>query len=200
MLNFLTYKKPTIDEIDDYKKKITPKVIALLDLVDGIKGKYETFNEGSKKEYKSFIETEIGAGIWYINKVKKILWSGKISEKALYEIKHNPNVKLCEEHFNPRKVSAVEVLSTEWSSFENPQEEFINRFLSKYGKFHYVTKNENKIVAKFQKIEDFISPEDSYQKAGIKLIDWMLHGNKVMEQNDEKKPEESFKDIAEKML
>ena len=186
MLNFITYKEPTIFEIEEYRNKITPKVTALLDMVDGVQPEYKSFNEGSKKDienYKSFIETNIGAALWYINKSTKLLWSGKISAKALYELKDNPNSKLSEEHFYPRKISAREVLKTDWSNFDDAKEEFINRFLNKYGRFHYVTKNENKIVAQYQKVGNFRNPEDSYQKAGIKLIDWIYAKEELFDEN-----------------
>ncbi|MEG9861403.1 MAG: hypothetical protein V6Z81_02710 [Parvularculales bacterium] len=139
---------------------------------------------GSKEDIrinKSFIETEVGAGVWYLNKSTKFVWTGKISKEAFFGLQKDLKAKLSEEHFYPRKISAIEALQTDWNRFDNPIDEFIDRYLNKYGRFHYVTKEENKRVSIHQRVENFIRPEVAYQKAGIKLIDWTIAKEEIFD-------------------
>ena len=53
-----------------------------------------------------------------------------------------------------------------------PEKILVELYLSKYGKFNYVSKSENKKLIKYQKSEVFSSPEDSYLKAGVTLVDF----------------------------
>ena len=57
-----------------YEEKLYNKYAALLKLVEGIQVFYKTSNDDSKR----FIETVIGAAIWYLRKNAKLLFTGKI--------------------------------------------------------------------------------------------------------------------------
>ena len=52
---------------------------------------------------------------------------------------------------------------------EDPKAEVLRLYRTKYGLFNYVLPDENKRLVKYQKAKIFKSPEDSYNKAGIKL-------------------------------
>lgn len=109
---------------------------------------------------KSVIETTIGAGIFYLPKSKTKLWTGMISETA-----HQEN-KRCEDHIYPRKITAIELLTQVPHSLA----EFEELYWNKYGKYHYVTPEENRMLVKYQKTGQFTTPEEAYQSCGIKLI------------------------------
>jgi hypothetical protein len=45
-----------------------------------------------------------------------------------------------------------------------------NQFREKYGRVHFITSEENKIVQPYQRVGVFTSPEDAYLKAGINFV------------------------------
>ena len=112
-----------------------------------------------KDEYiKDFFETLIGAGIFYLDSSRK-LFSGFISEGS----KVSDCVK---EHKYPRKMAGKILLDNPPTTLK----EFINLYYTEYGCYNYVTSSENAKLRPFQKKDVFISPEDSYEKAGINLV------------------------------
>lgn len=117
--------------------------------------------DNSDEYGKSFIETIIGAGIYYLPITKKT-HTGLISENGLLE----PCNKLVKEHEFPRKISAKLLLE----SPPNTLDEFIELYYTKYGLWNLVTKKENTILRKFQKSNIFETPKLAYGKANIKLI------------------------------
>tara|TARA_Y100001968_G_C19239400_1_gene658634 strand:+ start:321 stop:896 length:576 start_codon:yes stop_codon:yes gene_type:complete len=121
--------------------------------------------------HRQLLETMIGAAIWYLPQGKD-LWTGDISVDALKELSKSntpDKVTLTKDHHFPRKVAAGELLKLDWSHFLNPSEEVLKRYKNRYGRFNYVLPEENKRLVKYQKGVNFVSPEDSYQKAGIIL-------------------------------
>jgi hypothetical protein len=103
-------------------------------------------------------ETMIGADLFYQDSSKK-LFSGFISEGS--------KVKDCvKEHKYPRKMAAKNLLENPPSSIE----ELMHLYYSEYGCYNYVTSVENTKLRPFQKKGVFISPKDSYEKAGINLV------------------------------
>ena len=109
---------------------------------------------------KSYLATVVGAAIFYLPSGKKT-FSGYISEEAI-KVEKNKRVK---EHSFPRKIAGKLLLENPPKSIEELEE----LYYTKYGQWNLVTKKENNDLRKFQKINNFISPEDSYQKANIKL-------------------------------
>ena len=97
-------------------------------------------NDGGQKAY---IETMIGAGLWYLSKG---IWTGNISVNALElflpESGEN-KPQYTEDHEYPRKVSGMELLNKDWSGDTDITDSLIELFQSRYGKVNYVTKNEN---------------------------------------------------------
>ncbi len=84
-----------------YEDRVTNKCSALLNLILGIRDFYNFSNSDNKK----FIETTIGAAIWYLPKNHKILFTGKISKDAILKGERS------EDHLYPRKISALELLN-----------------------------------------------------------------------------------------
>ena len=85
----------------NYEDKVKNKCSALLKLIRGIQEFYSSANP----EQRRFIETTVGAAIWYLPKNNKVLFTGKISLDA---IKKNER---SEDHLFPRKIAATESVS-----------------------------------------------------------------------------------------
>ena len=62
----------------NYNQKVKNKCEALLNLIIGIQPFYHKSND----EKKRFIETTIGAAIFYLPKKNSVLFTGKISKEA----------------------------------------------------------------------------------------------------------------------
>ena len=151
------------NRMEDYFNKLKTKCDALYNIIIGIQNFYHNTNT----ENKRFIETTIGAAIWYLPKNNKVLFTGMISKDAI-----NKNEK-SEDHQYPRKIAATELLNYKWNNEKNPSDKLLSLFVNKYGKFNYVSKNENKRLIKFQKSNVFKSPEKAYLDAGIKLLNYI---------------------------
>ena len=145
-----------------YEEKLYNKCADLLRLVEGIQDFYKTSNDDSKR----FIETVIGAAIWYLPKNAKLLFTGKISKDAI--VKNEKS----EDHFFPRKIAAQEILEFEWVNENDPVETLCKFYLQKYGRFNYVSKIENKKLIKFQRSNVFIDSDTAYANAKIELVDF----------------------------
>ena len=131
-------------------------------IVNAIREIYKSSNTNQQ----AFIQTIIGAAIWYIPKPENY-WSGKISIKALDGLISNKNTKLSEEHIIPRKVAAKELLE----NGELLKNEYVEKvFRSKYCKIHYVTPEENKGAIKYQRTDVFENPDKVYKQARIEFI------------------------------
>ena len=146
----------------NYEEKLHNKCVALLKLVEGVQDFYKTSNEDSKR----FVETTIGAAIWYLPKNTKLLFTGKISRDAIIKNERS------EDHLFPRKIAAQEILEFDWEAESDPVGKLCNIYLLKYGRFNYVSKVENKKLIKFQKSSVFTDADTAYAKAKIELVDF----------------------------
>ena len=129
------------------------------------------FSEDCNKNHKQLLETMVGAAIWYLPQGKE-LWTGNISIgalKKLFESDDPHKITLTKDHHYPREVAAAELFKLDWSTFLSPAEEVLKRYKNIYGRYNFVLPEENKRLVKYQKGIIFISPEDSYRKAGIIL-------------------------------
>jgi len=133
------------------------KFKVLYNVIHNLKNQWD---EGCDYE-KSSIETIIGAGIFYLPKTK-LTFSGLISEQARLIDKKLWVI----EHQYPRKIAAYMLMSTPPTSIE----ELIESYNTRYGIWNYVTKKENVNLKKFQNISNFISPNEAYKLANVKLI------------------------------
>lgn len=144
--------------------KIAQRCAVLADIIVSIRGIYHD----AEPAQQAFIETMIGAAIWYIPKPVNA-WTGFISLGALQA--HHPDSgiekpKLSEEHVYPRKVAARILLADESLNHS----EMNIAFNEKYGRFHYLTSAENKAVQPFQRVDVFSTPSNAYSSAGVELI------------------------------
>ena len=129
-------------------------------LYEMIKSVSPIYNQLKDPDAKSVIETTIGAGIFYLPKSKERLWTKMISETAFQQNKR------CEDHIYPRKITATELLTNVPHSVTH----FEDLYWNKYGKFHYVTPEENRMLVKYQKTGHFTTPDEAYRSCGIKLL------------------------------
>jgi len=143
-----------------FKQKLLIKCEGLLELVCGVQKFYQKANPDAC----SFIETTIGAAIWYLPKDHDLLFTGYISVEAVTKNERS------EDHLYPRKIAAKYLLDYDWSNESEPLNHLIDRYLKRFGRYNYVSKTENKKLVKFQRHGVFTTPEDAYEKAGIKLI------------------------------
>ena len=144
----------------DYNQKLENKCEALLNLILGIQSFYYKSNDDKKK----FIETTIGAAIFYLPKKNSILFTGKISKEAKRKKEES------EDHLFPRKIAASELLNIKWNKKKDPVKSLAKLFKTKYGKYNYVSKSENKKLIQYQKSGVFKNPKKAYQRAGIELV------------------------------
>ena len=106
---------------------------------------------------KDFIETEIGANLWYIK--SQGYYSGHISENAQLH-----KEKISFDHQYPRKKAAKHYLTKKNLTLKY----LINSYVTKYGQTNKVTKSENKKLQAASR--KGVKPEDLYSYVGIKLI------------------------------
>ena len=132
---------------------------------------YKYKNNSIYSEHLSIVETMIGAAIWYLPQNNE-LWTGYISEKLYDELRlsNNPkDVKITKDHEYPRKIAARDLFCTDWTKVENKTDYVVKLYYNKFGKYNLVQSAENKTLVKYQKINIFKNPKDSYNRANIKL-------------------------------
>ena len=146
-------------------EKIRNHCGALADVITAVK----SIHEKAEAPQKAFIETMIGAAIWYIPKPPNA-WTGRISKAALKSFHSTSGIekpRFSEEHIYPRKVAAR--LLIERKELNGPA--LFKLFTEKFGRLHYITPDENKAVIRFQKDAVFTEPETAYLQAGIDLVE-----------------------------
>lgn len=138
------------------------KFRAVIELVKGIQPYYRIADASGRQ----LIETTIGASIFYLPSNKSRLWSGMISE-SLRAIDRS---KWCADHMYPRKVSAMKLLTTDWSGIIDPVQYLSDLYYNELGRFHYVTKQENARLKQYQDPQHFVDPVQAYEQCGINLV------------------------------
>jgi hypothetical protein len=86
------------------EEKISSHCDVLAESIASIRHVYER----AEKQQKAFIETMVGAAIWYIPKPRNA-WTGFVSIEAIKSFHPSSNIaepKFSEEHVYPRKVAA----------------------------------------------------------------------------------------------
>jgi len=148
-------------------RKLEERCLVLAQLLKVIGPVYKNKNT----DQKNFIETILGAAIWYLPQSKE-LWTGKISRSALmsFSPKNTFAPLLTKDHEFPRKIAARELLKIKWKSVQKPGMKILDLYNRKYGKFNYLTPLENRVLMKFQRVDSFVSPEVSYKNAKINLL------------------------------
>jgi hypothetical protein len=130
----------------------------------------EIYHASDNENDRNQIETLLGAGIFYLTTSKQ-LCSGLISLNALELLRQNNNAKLVKEHSFPRKLAANEILNEKLEQLKEDTNLLRNLYINRYGRYNLVTQIENGQLRAFQKLGVFESEIDSYEKAGIELID-----------------------------
>ncbi len=145
------------------------KLVEQCDILAALIGAIRPFYQSASPQQRAFLETIIGAGLWYIPKPAGA-WTGRISVGALRAFHPESGIvkpRLSEEHVYPRKVAARHLI--EDSSLDGSA--LANLFREKYGRVHLITSEENKAVQPFQRAGVFTSPEAAYTMAGILFLD-----------------------------
>lgn len=128
------------------------------------------FYTSATNNQKAFIETIIGAGIWYLPH-GKAYWNNKVSKKAIEELKKNAKSRLTRDHIFPRKKSAKQLLS-EIDQISGNGEFLKERYNSELGKYVLVTPKENRNLVKIEKRNPNATWQEVYDNAGIELVDY----------------------------
>ena len=151
------------------RAKLKKRCEALAGMIIGIRPVYE--NHRTSEDQRRFVETVIGAAVWYLPEVEEC-WTGMMSLAALRS--HHPDSagepRLTKDHEYPRKLAAAELMayiegdSNEWA------DKLFELYVTKYGRYNYVTPQENKALMRYQKKGVFEDPATSYEDAGIRLL------------------------------
>jgi len=121
-------------------------------------------------DQKRFIETFIGAALWYLPQDKSH-WDNNISEEALKELQQHKNIlKITRDHLYPRKIAARELLTKYIKEIGESEDKLLELYNKLYGRFTLVTQRQNRELIRYQKTEIFKDPYESYKSAGIKLV------------------------------
>ncbi|MEP6781387.1 MAG: hypothetical protein ABJC26_15925 [Gemmatimonadaceae bacterium] len=144
--------------------RIDERCVVVAELVSAMRPFYLTASVAQR----AFLETIVGAGIWYIPKDENA-WTGQMSIgflRAFHPASGIVKPKASEEHVYPRKMTARQL-------FEDPSVDLTalsTHFRERYGKVHYITPAENKTVTRHQRSDVFSSPESAYVNAGISFV------------------------------
>lgn len=142
------------------------KFLGLATVVCNVQTQYYNLVASGQKQAATQIETMVGAGIWYLPSTNKmqLLWTGYKSEESIALNEQS------EEHIYPRKLSAKKLLNTVWSEINDPEQYIKDMYYNEFGRFHIVSKKENKRLVPFQREGVFVDWQTAYQQAGINLI------------------------------
>ena len=139
------------------------KFLGLASSILSMQSAYKEHQKNGETKATQMMETLIGAGIWYLPTSKE-LWTGYSSKEALRLNESS------EEHMYPRKIQGAKLLMLDWSNIDDPEQYLKDLYYEKLGKFHKVSKKENKQLVPYQKAGVFTTPEDAYAKVGIELV------------------------------
>jgi len=136
-------------------EKLSQQCAILADVVLRLRGLYQD----ASRAQRDLLETIIGAAIWYLPECDG-LFTGKISMKALEACRQDAKQwpKLTKEHFYPRKRSGADLLQDKTPELTGA--DILAGFKEKWGRYHRVTKHENRALVSLQR--KGISPDDCY--------------------------------------
>jgi hypothetical protein len=150
--------------------KLKERCDILADIVESVGPIYRSVT--TTEDQKRFIETMIGAALWYLPDPNGC-WTKKATVEAINS--HHPHSgdqtpKLTADHEYPRKIAAADLLAKYLSADTNVREKLLPLYLSRYGGFNYITPRENRALMRYQRTEKVIDPLTVYGKAGVKLV------------------------------
>jgi len=143
------------------EQDVPPKYLACYDMIVNMRDIYNA--AGINSAYRNFIETTIGAAIFYLPHGVDF-WSGQISVEALkLRLRGMTPTK---DHKYPRKKAAAEALSKNYARVQD----FIDDYRDQFASFTWLTSNENKRIINFylddQEYEEALAGEN------IELLDF----------------------------
>lgn len=156
--------------------KIEDRCSVLEKMIVSIAPYYDELNEDQQR----MLSTTIGAALFYIPHAEKMCYSGFVSTEVHTKLLSGEKVSLTKEHMIPRRVSALELIE---KARTNSPLNLLEEYLSRYSRFNYVLPSENKRLIRFQKKENFTTPEEAYSAAGISLVPLSLDELRVLKRN-----------------
>jgi hypothetical protein len=149
---------------------LNDKAQALLAMLRALQPIYRDVSDNDRQ--KNFIETTIGAAVFYLPQPKE-LWTGLMSREllsAFLESDSESKPKMTKDHVYPRKAVARALLEYSWGAERNPLETLLRLYESKYGTYVWVTSAENRRLMPHQKNIDLNDPYRAYQAAEVGLV------------------------------
>jgi len=143
---------------DIFGVEVDMRYMACFDIIEAVKDLYKN-NKDSV--YKKFIETTIGAAIFYLpHGVDN--WNGRISVEAIKNKinKKNPT----KDHVLPRRKAASEILSVDFDL-----NNFVGEYKKKYAPFTYVSPDENKKLINY--FNEYSSYDEALCSEDIKVVE-----------------------------
>ncbi|MFC7357071.1 hypothetical protein ACFQO1_05190 [Jejudonia soesokkakensis] len=151
------------------EERLRERCIALENLINSIREYYS--EESTSKNQRAFIETIIGAAIWYLPHGKDY-WNNKVSKAAISSLRDSAEVRLTRDHIYPRKDSAKKLLTDAEISLNGDGTNLKELYQKELGKYILVTPDENRRLVAIQKNHNYGKWEDAYEEAGIELFDY----------------------------
>jgi hypothetical protein len=145
---------------DPQTQRLKERCGALAAMVRGV----QPFYSNGTTTQKQLIETTLGASVFYLGGRKCDLWDGFISADALKAWKDSGK-RPSEEHTHPRRITGQKLLQLHQTELTDGNLEKL--YLNEYGKFTFVTSNENRKLRPHQSEGVFTCAEDACKKAGI---------------------------------
>lgn len=149
------------------EKRLEERCIALEKLIDAIKPFY---NKTDSDNQKAFIETIVGAAIWYLPHGKNY-WNNKVSKKAIEKLRNDFEQRLTRDHVFPRKESAKRLLTKDLG-LDGTGAVLRKLYKEKFGVYVLVTPEENRKLIKIQREHNYGHWEEAYKEAQIELEDF----------------------------
>lgn len=158
-------------------ERLIERCIALEELIIAIKPFYH--KSSTTDNQKAFLETVIGAGLWYFPH-NKTHWNKKISRKAIQLVKQNSNSKLTRDHIYPRKLSGRRLLSEDLG-LTGEGITLFELYQNELATFAVVTPEENRKLIEVQQDCKYGNWLEAYSKAQIELIDFdnLIHTEEI---------------------
>lgn len=144
--------------------RLRERCAVLAEAVRALKPIYKS--SSTTPNQKQLLETIIGAAIWYFPQPPD-LWTGMLSVEGAKALQ--AGARVTRDHQYPRKLAARELLRLDDKDLTPSSVHAL--YVEKFGKFNLITKQENRKLMRFQRVEVFVNPEDCYTKAGVCLID-----------------------------
>lgn len=167
-----------------YKELHSQKYAIMGKIIDALSSLYN--DEQSTHIEKSFLATVVGAGIFYLPSGYGF-YSGKISEVAYQKIVNGEICKLSQltkEHKFSRKIAGSKLLSENNNKNKKEVKHYKNKYETTYGRYHFVTSEENTALRAHQTERNFENEELAYENAEIVLTEKTIEElNSILKRN-----------------